>query len=246
MAEQIPDRSRTLRMVLKALNGTVKTLSSLKRDPPIVELAHLQMNGIFRINNLSEMEAELFALLSRINGYRSKYWSLEKAIMQSFLRYMKKKRYLPSFSPEIDSLKIALPEALILGDERIWVYSYDQYIVNISDKVGRRPELAPKGIEVYEEAMGSFSSDIQGIVNTANQLLPEILIFSSRVKAALRSSDRNWSEIRVKKPRVHLIERPIRKAVIVKRPLPLPKKPKRPRRKVLKGPKHHIIGPEGR
>jgi len=245
MAEEIPNRSKTLRLALKALNGTVKTLSDLKRDPPIIEMAHLQMNGIFRINGLSEMEMELFGLLSGVNTYRSRFWTLEKAIMQTFLRYMKKKRYLPSSSPEIESLKIGLPDALIGGDERIWVFSYDQYIVNISDRVGRKPELAPKGAEVYEEMSRTFSKDILGIVALANDLLPQILVFSSKVKAALRSQDREWSEIKVKRPKVRLIERPIRKAVIVKRPLPLPEKPKRPRRKVLKRPKHRVVGPEG-
>jgi len=244
MAEEIPDRSRTLRLVLKALNGTVKTFSDLKRDPPIIEMAHLQMNGIFRMNDLSEMESDRFKLHSKVNEYRSKYWTIERAIMQSFLRYMKKKRYLPSSSPEVESLKIGLPEALIKGDERIWVFSYDQYIINISERVGRKPELAPKGDDVYDEMARNFANDIQALVALANELMPVILVFSSKVKAALRSPDKVWSEIKVKRPKVKLIERPIRKAVIVKRPLPLPKKPKRPRRKVLKRPKHHILGPE--
>ena len=128
MPGSIPSRSRTLRKVLKALNGTERVLTQLERDPPIVELANMQMTGTFQMNDLKDIEAELFHLLSRVNRYRSLYWKAEISMMQSFLRYMKKRKYLPSSSQEIDSLKIALPEALIKGDGRIWTYSFDQYI----------------------------------------------------------------------------------------------------------------------
>ncbi|MGA1866383.1 MAG: hypothetical protein ACMUFK_02815 [Thermoplasmatota archaeon] len=244
MLGEIPDRTRTLRMVLRSLNGTVRVLTSLDRDPPIVEMAHLQMTGIFGKNGLKDLEAELMQLLSHVNEYRSAYWKLERSIMQAFLSYMRRKRYLPSSSLEINSLKRGLPEAMIKGDSRIWIYSYDQYIKTISGMVGKKPELAPEGSEVFRDLDRVYSRDIKRIVGIINELLPEILMLISKVRSYIRSPDREWMDIRVKRPKVKLVSRPVRKTVLIKRLLPLPKTVKLPRRRVLKRPEHRIVGPE--
>ncbi|MBN1538825.1 MAG: hypothetical protein JW939_01670, partial [Candidatus Thermoplasmatota archaeon] len=175
MIDDLPDRTRTLRMVLRSLDGTVSVLTKLDRDPPFIEMAHLQMTGVFVKMGLEELEADLMPLLSRVNEYRSVYWMLERSIMQAFLSYMNRKRYLPSSSPEVNSLKSGLPEAMIKGDGRIWIYSYDQYIGAISGMVGKKPELAPKGSEVFRDLEQLYAREIRRIVGIANGLLPELL-----------------------------------------------------------------------
>jgi hypothetical protein len=237
-------RTVLLRIVLRSLNGTLRTITQLDRDPPIIELAHIQMENGFKDNHLISMEKELFGLLSNVNLYRSKYWKLERSIMQSFLRSMKNKKFLPSSSPEIDSLKAALPEAIIKDDDRIWVYSYDHYIAPISSRVGRRPEEAPTGNEVFNTIAKNHSKQISDIEDIANELLPKIHLMKAKVQSLIKDQGKEWEQVHVKKPKVALVKRPIRKVIVLKRPLPLPKKGKIPKKKVLKRPEFRVIGPE--
>jgi hypothetical protein len=239
-------RTDLLRTVLKSLNGTLKTLAQLERDPPIIELAHIQMQNGFVDSNLVSMEKELFGLLSNINLYRSKYWRLEKSIKQSFLKILKDRKFLPSSSPEVDSLKNALPEAVIKGDERIWVYSFDHYIVPISSRVGRNPKDAPKGMEIFNGISTAHSKQTLEMEGIVNDLLPEIHLMKAKVHSLLKYPDKEWGALHIKRPKVAMVKRPIRKVIVVKRPLPLPKKGKAPRKKVLKKPEFRTIGPEER
>lgn len=242
------DMTRTvlLRTVLRSLNGTLKIIIQLERDPPIIELAHIQMQNGFSRLDLSSMEKELFRLLSSINLYRSRYWNLERSIMQSFLRLLKNKKYLPSSSPEVDSLKAALPDAVIKDDDRIWIYSFDHYIVPISSKVGRKVENAPSGTEIFQTISKAQAKQVLELEKIGNELLPEIHLMKAKVQSMLKDPDREWDQLNVKRPKVTLIERPIRKVIVVKRPLPLPKQQKIPKKRILKRPEFQVIGPEER
>lgn len=237
-------KTNLLRTVLRSLNGTLKTITQLERDPPIIELAHIQVQNGFIDSNLVSMEKELFSLLSNINLYRSRYWKLERSIMQSFLRLLKNKKYLPSSSPEVDSLKAALPDAVIKDDERIWVYSFDHYIIPISSRVGRKPENAPTGKETFDTISSAHSKQISEMEKIANELLPEIHIMKAKVQSMLKYPEKEWDHLHVKRPKVAFIERPIRKVIVMKRPLPLPKKSRAPKKRILKKPEFQTIGPE--
>jgi hypothetical protein len=237
-------KTELLRIILKGLNGSVKTVTQLERDPPITKLAHIQMQGGFKDDDMIELEAELFKLLKDVNLYRARYWSVQRSITQSFLRYMKNKGYLPSYSLEVESLKNALPEAIIKGDERIWVYSFDHYISVISERVGRSKEKAPKGMEVFDHIHNSHSKMVKDIETLANDLLPDIHVMKGKVQSYLKDPSREWSSIHVKRPRIELVKRPIRRSIVIKRPLPLPKQGKIPKKRILKKPKFDVIGPE--
>jgi hypothetical protein len=155
---------------------------------------------------------------------------------------MRKKGYLPSISLEIDSLKNGLPEALIKDDPRIWVFSYDQYIGAISDRVGRRKEKAPTGDQVWTYFEGKYRKNIEDLLVMANNCLPSVYHMKTRIRAWIKEPEKDWSIVHVKRPRITPIERPIRKTVVIKRPLPLPNV-KRPRKRILKKPEFHEIGP---
>jgi hypothetical protein len=239
-------RTDLLRTVLRSLNGTLKTLTQLERDPPIIELAHIQMQNGFMDSNLGSMEKELFGLLSMINLYRSKYWQLERSIKQSFLKILKDKKFLPSYSLEVDSLKNALPDAVIKDDERIWIYSFDHYIVPISSRVGRKPKDAPTGMEIFKVISKAHSKQSLEIEGIANELLPEIHLMKAKVQSMIKDPNKEWKELHIKRPKVALVKRPIRKIIVVKRPLPLPKKGRIPKKRILKKPDFQVIGPEDR
>jgi hypothetical protein len=239
-------RTGLLRMILRSLNGSLKTISQLERDPPIIELAHVQIQNGFMETDLIPLEKELFQLLSMINLYRAKFWKLERSIKQSFIKLLKVRKYLPSSSPEVDSLKSALPDAIIKDDDRIWVYSFDHYIGPISSKVGRKREDAPKGSEVFETISRSHDRETKEIEKIANDILPQVHILKAKVHSLLKDPDRDWNEIHIKRPKITSVKRPIQKVIVVRRPLPLPKKGKMPRKKVLKKPDFEMIGPEVR
>ncbi|MBN1389934.1 MAG: hypothetical protein JXA22_04760 [Candidatus Thermoplasmatota archaeon] len=221
MADGPPEREKVLRDVLSDLNRTISVIRKLERDPPITEIAHLQMMGVFKKIGLSGMEVELFKVLSGVNDYRSRYWRLERSIMQAFLSYMGRKRFLPSNSPEINTLKAGLPRSLITGDDQIWTYSYDQYITKISELVGKRSDLAPKGKEAYDDIYRKFSRDIDQLISLANELVPSLGLFCSRIRSYIRSPDQEWYGIKGRKPRVKLVQRSIHKLHLIKRPLPI-------------------------
>jgi hypothetical protein len=237
-------RTDLLRTVLRSLNGTIKTITQLDRDPPIVKIANIQMQNGFKVEGFVDLEKELFILLNRVNKYRSKYWKIQGSITQSFLRLLKEKKYLPSYSLEVESLKNALPESIIKGDERIWVYSFDHYIKIISEKVGRDKKEAPSGDLVYTTISKKINREILELERTANDLLPDLHMLKGKVHSLLKDPGKTWGSINMKKPRVELVKRPIRKAIVVKRPLPIPKKGKMPRKKVLKKLDVQVIGPE--
>jgi hypothetical protein len=61
----------------------------------------------------------------------------------------------------------------------------------------------------------------------------------------MRSPGREWRDVRVRDPKVTQVRRPIRPVMVIKRPIPLQKVPRRPRKRLIGRPKRHVIGPEG-
>jgi hypothetical protein len=236
-------RKDLYRPILKVINKTIRSLTNLERDFPLSNIAWLEMNNVFDLHQSNELKRETMRISSKLNDYRRLYWDLQKRITQGFLTYMKRAGYLPSNSPEINSLKNFLPEMLIKGDSRIWIYSYDQYIQKIAIDVGRDPEDAPTGDEAWRYFSSWTSRDIGKLLERANGILPSVYYFRAKLQKAIRDPSLNWDEIKVKRPKVEAVERPIRKFIIIKRPLPVHKKRKRPRKRILKSPKFGVIGP---
>jgi len=236
-------RIKVLRSVLKHLNGMIRALSALERDPPIVKIANMQRADEFDHPVFRDMERELMSHLRKANEYRGNYWKVENSIKQSFLSFMRKKGYLPSISLEIDSLKNGLPEAMVRDDPRIWVYSYDQYIGAIAERVGRNKKDAPTGQDIWNHFEIKYRKEILCLLTIANECLPSIYHLKSKIRAWIKEPEKDWNMLHVKRPRVTPIERPIRRTFVIKRPLPL-SKVRPPRKKILKKPEFHEIGPE--
>ncbi|MFW3146739.1 MAG: hypothetical protein ACMUIE_08015 [Thermoplasmatota archaeon] len=234
------------RRTLKSINGTIEVLSKLERDPPITVVANMEMNGELALLIDREIGRDILALMGKVNEYRSSYWKLENRIKQGFISLLKKAGYLPSSSPEVVSLKNALPMELIKGDGKLWIFSYDYYIENISSRVGRSREKAPKGKEVWAAMEADYGRSIDELEKQVNELLPLLHITKAKLLRMLKGGQIPWKEIKIKNPKVSLVKRPVKKIIIVKRPIPLPRKPRRPRKKILKRPELRVIGPEGR
>ncbi len=224
---------------------TVETLSQLERDPPLVQLAELERAGAYDLTGLRETGNDVLHLAASVNDYRRRYWQLENSIRQSFISSMRSRGYLPAFSREVDSLKVSLPEALIKGDDRVWKYTYDRYIVTISEQVGRDTSGAPTSEEVWTSLEGKWAGRTDGLVSKVNTLIPQMLALRSRLRSFLRSPDRAWKDVRVRGPKVTPVKRPIRPIMVIKRPIPVQKVPRRPRKRLLGGPKRQVIGPKG-
>ena len=238
------ERNRIIKKVLKSLNGSVEKISKLERDVPITSIASMEMNNVFAESGIEDVGRESLRVGKRLNEYKKKYWKLEMLIRQHFLDILKKRGYLPGRSLEVESLAGALPEALIKGDERIWIYSYDHYLPKIAESVGRDVSGAPNGNEVWTAVEKRFKKRIDNLVDDANSALPEVFYLKSRLATLIRNRDLDLKDVRVRKPRVTRVERPIKKVMIVKRPIPLAGKVKKPRKRVLKKPSFEVIGPE--
>jgi hypothetical protein len=237
-------RKIVIRKVLKSMNGSIDILSSLERDVPITSIASMEMNNEFSSNDLEGVSRESLKVAKKMNDYKKAYWKLEILIKQSFLDTLKKKGFLPGRSIEVESLANALPETIIKGDERIWIYSYDHYIPRISEMVGRDPGNAPSGKEIWFSIEKRFESRINKLVEEVNIILPKVFLMRSRLITLLKNDDLSLEDIRMKTPKVTPVSRPVRKVVILKRPIPLPRNMKKPRKRVLKKPEIQIIGPE--
>jgi hypothetical protein len=238
------ERNRIIKKVLKSLNGSIEVLSRLERDVPITSVASMEMNNVFAESGLEEVGRESLRVAKRLNEYKKKYWKLEMLIRQHFIDILKKRGYLPGRSLEVESLAGALPEALIKGDERIWIYSYDHYLPKIAESVGRDSSGAPGGSEIWTALEKRFQKRIDNLVDDANSALPEVFYLKSRLATLIRNKDLELKNVRVRKPRVTRVERPVKKVMIVKRPIPLAGKVKKPRKRVLKKPSFEVIGPE--
>jgi hypothetical protein len=158
---------------------------------------------------------------------------------------MRSRGYLPAFSREVDSLKGSIPEALIKGDDRVWKYTYDRYIVIISEQVGRDMAGAPTSKEVWDLMERKWASRIDVLLAKVNTLIPQILTLRSMLRSFLHGPDRPWKDVRVRGPKVTPVKRPIRPIMVMKRPIPDQRPPRRPRKRLLGGPKRQVIGPEG-
>ncbi|OYT45743.1 hypothetical protein B6U90_02585 [Thermoplasmatales archaeon ex4484_6] len=236
-------RDELLRRVVRSLNGSIKVLSDLSRDPPIVEIANLERKGAFETNGLRSLGREVLAVASRMNEYRRRYWKMELLIKQAFMDMMRKRGFLPGTSREIESLKNALPGSLIKGDDRIWVYSFDHYLPDIAQGVGRPVTEAPSGKEVWDELEGRFLSRIENLIEMANSIMPDAYFLKNRIRAMIGKPNVGMDDINMKRPKIERITRPVRKVIVIKRPIPLPKKVRRPRKRVLKRLDHEVVGP---
>ncbi|MCK5774017.1 MAG: hypothetical protein KAH57_09555 [Thermoplasmata archaeon] len=214
-------KRKIYRPIIKVLDRSISSLKKLERDMPISKIAWMEVNGNFNDPRLSDFGKDIIDISNRLNIYRRAYWELEGNIKRSFVSYMKKNGYLPANSREFDSLKNSLPKAMIEGDERIWIYSYDHYISKISDAVGRSMDNAPKSSIIWSDISDRYSRKIQNIVGKANDILPDIYVLKAKVSRASRKPEVPWKNINIKKPKVQFIERPIRRFIMLKKPIPI-------------------------
>ncbi len=238
------ERKKVLRKVLRSLNGSLDVISKLERDVPITIIASMEMNNMFRDCGIEDVGIETLRVAEKLNNYKRNFWKLEISIKEFFVGILGKEGYLPGRSIEVESLANVLPGYMIKGDERIWIYSYDHYISKIAESVGRDPKGAPSGQVVWDRILKRFDKRTKDLVDEANSILPEIFYLKARLTALIGKDDARLNEIRVRKPKVSLIERPIRKVMIVKRPIPIQMNVKKPKKRVLRKPKFEVIGPE--
>lgn len=243
MSISMKERS-VLKKVLKALNDSIKVISRLDRDPPITTVAFMQMNDELKFKDSSMIEKEIMAVFSGLNSYRRNYWRLEGRIGQQFLILLKGKGFLPGSSPEVESLKNSLPSEMIKGDARLWVYSFDHYIPVIAEKVGRPVEGASKGAEIWDRILTIHKKQITDLIDEANEVVPRLYHLKAKISTFITHDEKMWEDIKVKQPKVVPVQRPIRRSRIIKRPIPLPKRAKKPRKRILRKPKMETVGPE--
>jgi hypothetical protein len=236
--------SKTVRVIMRSINGSINTITELNRDPPILDIANLARSGEYTSNELEMIIKESLKLASSLNEYKREYWKLELLIKQDLMDRMKRSGYMPGRSIELESLRNALPESIIKGDERIWIYSYDHYIERISEQVGRRSSDAPRSEKLWKDIERNFVKRISSILKKVNDILPELYHFRSKLKYYLKEPSIDFNDIKIKKVKVSKVQRPIRKIIVIKKPIPLPKKVKSPRKRILKKGDVRIIGPE--
>ena len=235
-------KKKVYRPIMKVLNRSISSLRKLERDMPLSTIAWMEVNGYFKDPRLSDFGKDIIEISYRLNSYRRGYWELEGNIKRSFLSYMKKNGYLPANSKVLESLKNSLPNAMIEGDERIWIYSYDHYIKDISDDVGRSMDNAPKSYIIWSDISRRYSKNIYKIVENANNILPDLYLINAKISRASRKPEVPWRKINIKRPKVQFIERPIRRFIILKKPIPIEGKRRIFLRRVLSKPlKEQII-----
>ena len=238
-----PTRATILKRLIKVMDGSIRVLRDLERDVPVVEVANMERAGHFDRPGLRGVGNDALRIASRLNSYKREHWSIEKEIRTRFNHYLGSRGFLPGSSKEVDSLKDALPDAMIKGDDRIWKFSYDQYIGTISGQVGRDPLTAPTSKEVWDVLENGQSRKIGSLVSRANALLPELTSMKDRLRGYMGAVDVEWSDVAVKERRTVPIERPVKKVLLVKRPVPLKKEVKRPQKKAFLRPKRIVVGP---
>jgi len=239
-------REKTIRILLKSINGSIQTLTELDRDPPIIDIAYVTRTIDPADDPAGTEVKRVLSLATKLNDYKREYWKLELLIKQGFIDRLKKTSYLPGRSIEVESLRNELPNSLIKGDDRIWKFSYDHYLPRIAGLVGRKVEKAPGSNEIWDGLERSYKKKIDGLISRANDLLPELFHMRSLLKHSLKNPEFNIETSKLKKVKVTRIERPIKKVLVIKRPIPLPKKGKTPKKRVLRKPEVKVIGPDSK
>jgi len=238
----LSESQKAKKKVLRVLIRTSDKVRSLERDFPITQIAWMSFNGELSSVEDTTFQKDLMALSKRTNDYRRRYWKLEEAIKQEFLSRMSKLRFSPSFSPEIETLRNNLPGSVLKDDGRLWIYSFDYYILEIAEKVGRDKTEAPKGEREYDHYQRKFKRDKQTLHSDALDLLGSMKAFISALKTFI-SSGNAWKGV----PRSDRIPDRIggkRSIILIKRPFPIPKV-KKIRKNIFRSLKRETIGPEG-
>ncbi|MDG6224389.1 MAG: hypothetical protein QCI82_02630 [Candidatus Thermoplasmatota archaeon] len=151
--------------------------------------------------------------------------------------------FSPSFSPQIETLANHLPRSLIIQDGRVWIFSYDTYIKDIASGVGRDWKEAPTGSDIFQRFEKKYHKDIQNLRHQADVLIREIDAFLSLLGEYLRSGNAwNVTELTPSQKRISI--RSEAQLILIKRPYPLPRPPKRPRKRLFRRIKRKEIGPE--
>ena len=237
-------RDKVLRTLLRSMNGSISALESLDRDPPIIPVANLTRTVDLDEPGIGPIMKKTLKLATVLNDYKRDYWKLELLIKQGFIDMLKKKGYLPGRSIEVESLRNELPFALIKGDGRIWRYSYDYYIPKIAEQVGRNPSDAPVSRKIWNMMEEKYIGKIERLIDKVNEILPDLYHHRSLLKYCLKDPKADMEDLKLKKIKVTKVERPIKKVLVIKRPIPLPKQGKKPKKRVLKKPDIQIIGPD--
>ena len=228
--------------LLTILRKTENKVRTFDRDFPLTHIAWMVLNGELAAIEDPEFHKDLMALSRKANDYRRRYWKIEEAIKQDFIHRMSKLRFSPSYSPEIDTLKSNLPNAVMKDDGRLWTYSFDYYIGEIAKKVGRNKEEAPSGSSEFSHYSNRFSRDVKTLRNDALDLLRYIATFSSKLDNFISTGTR-WTalgNVQTISPKIGMKKQ----MIILKRPFPLPKKSK-PKKRLFRRMKRETVGPGG-
>jgi len=227
------DIRRSKRVLIKELGKVTGHLRRMDAGVDMNRIAWMRIKGDLDMIEDPACISEMMDLLKKVNDHKRSRWRLEESIKQHFLHVMKRSGFLPSSSPEIDTLKINLPDALIRGRGDIWTYSYCHYINEIAGKVGKSVASAPSAEALLNEFGSKYGKEIQKLREDARTLVNELTSFRKRLKDYVGGKD-TWGSIRSVENREKDLEIGNRFKIGPRRPYPLPRTPRRFFRKRLK------------
>ena len=236
------EERRALKKISRILSDSVKSIRVLDRDFPITSIAWMALRGELQEID-EELRSDLILLAKNANDYKRRYWKMETSARQDLIHHMSRIGFAPSYSPQLETLANHLPKALLSKDGRVWIYSYDTYIKDIASGVGRDSSEAPTGKQLFERFKKKYLREVEGIRVKAEDLIRNMESFRSGIIDYIRNGAA-WS---LTSPAAEAKVMPLptgSKLMIIKRPYPLPKPLKVPRKRLFTRMKRKVIGPE--
>lgn len=135
--------------LLKALPTVISGLKDKEIWVPLSIVARLDLHGHLDAPRHAILKFQVYHFLKRANNYRKLYFEINERSRTAFDREMKAEGSYQPQMKEYRALTLGLPGALVKGDGKAWVYSYDTYLTDIRYPSPKKDVIPKTGAEMF-------------------------------------------------------------------------------------------------
>ena len=178
----------------KIIKDIMKDLKELELNIPIAKIARMDLAGLFNDDQLVDFRKTIHDYLKVTNKYRQLYFDL---MNNSKIEFDKQMTQDGSFAPglkQYDSVRTQVNEALLKGQTKAWILSYDQYLPTIREHANKRVKSPRSGQKMLDDLFAYFKKDLKNIKEMQKLSIQISKLFLKDINYAIKNPELQWQE----------------------------------------------------
>jgi hypothetical protein len=143
------DVKNVYKLLLKVLPKVISRLKDKEIWLPLSTVARIDLHGHLDAPRHALLKFQVYHFLKRANNYRKLYFEINERSRTAFDKEMKAEGSYQPQMKEYRSLTTNLPGALVKGEGKAWIYSYDTYLTDIRYPSPKKDVIPMTGAEMF-------------------------------------------------------------------------------------------------